>query len=427
MLALINGKIFTQGRLIDANLLLSEKIEKITKEQHPTDADKIINCSGKIIIPGLIDPHVHFRDPGQTYKEDWLTGSKAAAHGGVTTVLDMPNNVPPITTPERLKEKLEIAKKKSIVNFGLYFGVGPDNLEALDEVKDIVCGYKMFMCKSTGDLLLTDSAKQEKAFQAVSKTGEVLAVHAETPEINEAAMKNKKIEGHPESYADTKPSESEIRAIEKALKMAGTYKTRLHIVHLTTEGGVELIKNAKSHGADVTTETCPHYLFFTKTDIREKKALLAMNPPLRTKQDQAALWTAINNGIIDMVSTDHAPHTIEEKSKDVWTAPGGVPGVETRAGLLLDAVNSRLLSFERFIQLCCENPAKRFGLAKKGYIKQGFDADIAVVDMKKHHKIKSDDLYTKCGWSPFEGLKLKGCPVMTIADGRIVMEDGVVL
>ena len=424
MLALVNGKVFIKGRLIKANLILSKRIEKITKEKPAVD--NTIDCSGKIIIPGLIDPHVHFRDPGQTYKEDWTSGSKAAAHGGVTTVLDMPNNVPPITTPERLKEKIEIAKKKSIVNFGLYFGIGPNNLETLGEVKNIVCGYKMFMCKSTGDLLLTDVKKQEHAFETVSKTEKVLAVHAETPEINEAAMKNK-IEDLPESYANTKPPESEIKAIEKALSMTKVHDTKLHVVHLTTAGGIELIKNAKMQGLDVTTETCPHYLFFTKTNMREKKAFLAMNPPLRTKKDQAALWSAISAGTIDMISTDHAPHTTEEKSQSVWSAPGGVPGVETRAGLMIDAVNKRLLSFERFVEICCENPAKRFDIKERGFIEAGFFADITVVDMKKHYTIKTDNLYTKCGWSPFEGFKLKGCPVMTISEGKIIMEDGVVL
>ncbi|MCX6821672.1 MAG: dihydroorotase family protein [Candidatus Aenigmarchaeota archaeon] len=391
------------------------KIVSISKDIRLPKSDENINCRGKIVLPGLIDAHVHFREPGFTWKEDWSTGSKAAAHGGITHVMDMPNTDPSTITVRNLLDKKELAKK-SVVNFGLYAEVVKENIDSIKELANHSVAFKVYMSESTGGLKLDDNTLLMKAFYNISKTNKVVCVHAENQAINERCLKRYRKSSDPLEFSLSRPVESEILAIKDAIETARRTEAKLHVCHVTTKEGLNLIKKAKKD-VDITCETCPQYLFMTQNDLRDKGTLAKTNPPLRTKEDQIALWKRISNGTIDIIASDHAPHTMQEKLQDMWIAPAGVPGVETTLQLMLNAVNKRMIKLERLVGLMHDNPVKRFGLTNYG-IEVGKDANLTVIDLKKEWKISNDDLLTKCKWSPYDGWKGKGCPEITIVNGQ---------
>lgn len=417
MKLLKNGRVFFQGELRRLDLKFDSKIREMG--EHLRGGEEI-DCSGKIILPGVIDSHVHFRDFNQSHKETWETGSRAAVKGGVTTVLEMPNNEPPIVSSEMLSKKREIAERNSATNYGLYFGVGRDNLGEIRKVADRVKAYKVFMAKSTGSLKLTDRGKLLEVFKEVSKTGKVLAVHVEDPEINSHFEGKLSGKGDPVTHVESRPAISEDIAIATATELADRFGVKLHCLHVTNGRSLEVLRKAKERGIDVTAETCPHYLYLTKEALRKKGSLVKVNPPLRNKNDQRALIQAINSGLIDTIGSDHAPHTLKEKRSE--SPPAGVPGVETLVPLLLNLVNKEKITLKRFVDLLAKNPAKRFGLADKGSIETGKDADFTVVDLEEEQKVERKELKTKCGWSPYEGKKLKGWPVMTLIGGRKMID-----
>jgi len=260
-----------------------------------------------------------------------------------------------------------------------------------------------------------------KAFDKISKTDKVVCVHAENRKMNERFLKMYKNKDDPLAYAKSRPRESEILAINDAVGMAKQTKVKLHVCHVTTKEGLDLIRKAKK-SVDVTCETCPHYLFMTQEDLKKKETLAKMNPPLRTREDQVALWKGISDGTIDILASDHAPHTLEEKYQDFWLAPAGVPGVETILPLMLNSVNKRRIGLKKVVELMHDNPVKRFGLGNYGHIETGNDVNLTVIDLKKKWKISREDLLTKCEWSPYEGWEVKGIPVMTIINGNVVFE-----
>jgi len=377
-----NAKIFTKGILINKNIFIeNQKIRKITNQN--LKADKVIDAKNKIILPGLIDSHVHFREPGLTHKEDFLTGSKAAAAGGITTFLDMPNTKPPTITLERLEEKRRLAKK-SIVNYGFHFGSTADNIEEIKKVKN-VASVKIYMDVTTGELIIKNDDVLKKIFQIpITKT-----IHAENEQI--------------------------LKAIE-----LGKDYSRLYFCHVSSKQELDyIIKNKTSN---IFIEVTPHHLFLTEQEKEKHKGFAEMKPSLKTKEDQIALWECIKNNQVDTIATDHAPHTKDEKMQINY--PYGVPGCETMLPLLLNAVNDGLLTIKKLVQLCCENPVKIFKIKEKGFIEEGFDADLTIVDMNLEKEVNTDDLMTKCKWSPFNGLTLKGWPVMTIVNGNIVFDNG---
>jgi len=413
-------KVLYKKRFLDVGIAIDEgKIVLITKETRLPKSDEKINCKGNIVLPGLVDTHVHFREPGLEWKEDWSTGSKAAAKGGITLVMDMPNTEPTTTTIVRLLEKKKLAKK-SVVNFGLYAGITGDNTDQIKDLSKHADAFKLYMAKTTGVFKLNDNVLIMKAFDEISKTDKVACVHAENQKMNERFLKIYKNKDDPLAYAKSRPRESEILAINDVIGMAEQTKVKLHVCHVTTKGGLDLIRKAKN--VDVTCETCPQYLFMTQEDLKKKKSLAKMNPPLRTKEDQVALWKGIFNGTIDILASDHAPHTLEEKYQDIWLAPAGVPGVETTLLLMLNAVNKKRIGLKKVIELMHDNPVKRFGLGKYGNVEAGNYANLTVIDLKKKWKITREGLLTKCGWSPYEGWKGKGMPVMTIVNGNVVFE-----
>jgi len=418
-LTIKNCKLWYKKKALAFGLVIDEgKIVSISKDTRLPKSDKKINCKGKIVLPGLIDVHVHFREPGFTWKENWSTGSKAAAHGGITHVMDMPNTDPPTTTIMNIIEKRELAKK-SVVNFGIYAGILKENIDNIKDLANYCDAFKVYMSESTGGLKLDDKVLLTKTFYNISMINKVVCVHAENQVINEHFLRLYRKSTDPFEYSFARPVESEVTAIKDAIEIARQTKVKLHVCHVTTKEGLNLIRKAKKD-VDITCETCPHYLFMTQYDMKEKGTLAKINPPLRTKEDQIALWKGISNRTIDILASDHAPHTMQEKLQDIWLAPSGVPGVETTLQLMLNAVNKKMIRLERLVELMHDNPAKRFGLTNYG-IEVGKNANFTVIDLKKEWKISNDDLLTKCKWSPYEGWKGKGMPIMTIVNGKEVL------
>jgi len=403
MKVLFGGQAFAEGELQAVEIGFDEKIRAIGADL----AGERIDCSGKIILPAMIDVHVHFRDFDQAHKEDWQTGSRAAIKGGVATVMEMPNTEPPTITLEMIRKKRALAEK-SLVNFGLYGGIVEGNIERIEELAQEVDAFKLYMGETTGGLHITDSKLQARIFKIVAQTGKILTAHAQRGGRYDRDAK--------------KITEAEAYDLERAIDMAVRYDTKLHLAHVTTLKGVEMIVKARKDGIDVTCETCPHYLFFTQEDFEKRGAFLKVNPPLASEEDREFLWEeAIPKGFIDMIASDHAPHTLEEKTSK---APAGVPGVETTLPLLLDAVNHKKLTLAKLLELCCVNPARRFGFAKKGKIAPDNDADFVIIDMSLRKEVEREELATKCGWSPYEGFLIKGWPVMTIVKGKIYTFEG---
>ncbi|MBU0756754.1 MAG: dihydroorotase family protein [Nanoarchaeota archaeon] len=422
-LLITNAKILVDGKFIEKNIFVDDGLIKdISVQAH--QAGRIINASGKLVIPGIIDVHVHMRDMEQAYKEDWMTGSMAAAHGGVTTVFDMVNNSELTVSGKALENKRKIASEQSIVNFGLFFGISENNLDELEEVKSFVCGYKLIMDVTTGDLSLQSRELQEKAFEILAGTKKIVSIHAEDAGINREHKELHKGRTDPLVHSDARPNESEAAAVRFCIDMAEKYDTRINITHLSTKEALALVEDAKKKGLDMTCDTTPSYLFLTREDLENKGALAKMNPPVRSIEDKKALWRGVRNGSIDMLSTDHAPHTLEEKSQPFLEAPSGLPHLDTFLPMLLNEVNNGHLAMEKLVELTSKNPAKIFSIKNKGELKIGYDADIVIVDMDLEKEVKKDELFTKSRWSPFEGRVLKGWPVMTIVNGKVIFEDG---
>lgn len=416
-----DGKIVPENKLVSIGI--SEgKISSIKKI--PPKREDFIDLKGSIILPGFIDAHVHLRDPGLTYKEDFRTGTKAAACGGFTTVMDMPNTQPPTNTPSAFKEKVKIAHKKSVVDFALHAGVGK-----LEDIKNVAtlkpASFKLYM-DLIDDNYLDKILREIKSIHTNNKSiNPLISLHCEDKEIVESytdLQRNKDVL-NPEIYADARPPVAETVAVSKALRLAHEYDLTIHICHLSTRKSLELVNNAKNSNIKVTCEITPHHLFLESDYLEIYGNFAKTNPPLRDKK----IKLDINNLIdIDIIGTDHAPHTITEKELDVWSAPPGIPNLETVIPLLLNEINRRTLTFGHLKSFLCENPSKIFNLENKGFIKKGLDADFVVLDMKKEGTINPDEFQSKAKYSPFTGFKFKGKPVMTIVRGNVVMEGGVV-
>ena len=413
--ALINGKIATHKGVFDGTVFVEDgKILKVEKGHIDTGSYETIDVNGKYILPGLIDAHVHFRTPGGTEKEDWVHGSKAALAGGVTTVLDMPNTNPPTVSQKLLDEKRELVKKDSLVNYGFFAGAAMDNVEEVAKMTGIA-GIKVYMGSSTGSLLVDDLSVLERF---MVETKHLLVLHAENEDcINEHTSQHKG-ESDPGVHSKNRDPECAYEAVKDALHLAKKHDSRVHIAHLSTEKELETVRKFKND--KVSVEVTPHHLFLTDGDYDKYENLIKMNPPVRSQQDQVALWEGIKDGTVDMVATDHAPHLLSEKKKYYGNVPSGVPGVQTMLPLLLNSVNEGKLSLEKVVELTSSNPAKVFKIKDKGLLEPGYDADIVIVDMNLESKV--DKGWSKCEWSPFEGWELKGWPVKTFVKGDLMYE-----
>lgn len=417
------GKIVLPGRIIAGDILVEDgKIKKIGKD---LSCGKILDAGGKYVLPGLIDAHVHFREPGGSDKEDWFTGSSAAAAGGVSCVLEMPNTRPPTITKELLDEKRRYARR-SVVDYGFHFGASTGNLDVLRMIQDIA-SVKFYMGSTTGSLLVESDAILYEQLSVLAKRNIPATVHAESERMityltNKLRNSRRK---DVEAYSEARSNMSAAEATNRILSITKLAGNHTHLCHVSTKEEVGILEIYRAN-AKISSEAAPHHLFLTKKDYKKLGTLAKTNPPMRSKEDQDALWKALMEGTIDMIATDHAPHLLESKNQGIWDAPSGVPGLETMLPLLLDAVNRGRLTLEQVALLTAGNPAKVFSIKNKGQIKAGYDADLTIVDMSQTKKVENDKLFTKCGWSPFSGKTLKGWPVTTIVRGNIVYDAGAI-
>ncbi|WP_161974951.1 allantoinase AllB [Bacillus timonensis] len=396
------------------------------------EVKKVIDANGLYILPGCIDPHVHFRDPGHTHKEDFATGSAAAVAGGFTTVYDMPNNNPKIQGIEELKEKLSVISDRSHVDYALYAIIKPDNLDKLHGlIENGVRGFKVMMGKSSMNTPTADDASLWSALKTLRETECPITVHAE--DTNICAIEKERLfkenRKDPRAHMESRPVIAETIAIQRAIMLAEDTGGRLHIAHISAGKSVEIIRSAKQRGVKVTCETGPHNLIFTDEDYEEKGAAMFVNPPIRLKGDRDALLAGILDGTVDMIATDHAPHTFEDKyaSGHVLKSISGFLGLEASIPIMLTLVNQGKLTLEQYVNLSSVNPAKLFNLfPQKGCIAVGSDADFTIVDMEKETVIDKELHQSKTKITPYDGMKVKGMPVYTIIRGNIAMEDGIV-
>ena len=417
-----NGTCFIDGKLTQTDIgLLGNTIKKIGKIE--LNSSKVYDATDKVVLPGIIDTQTHFREPGSTDVEDLESGSRAAVLGGVTSLFEMPNTNPPTSNLVEFDKKLQLAKNRMHSNYAFYFGATPENTEQLSKLKDVegCCGVKLFAGSSTGKLLVDKEADIEKV---ISSSDRVVSIHSEDEEILNLRKKFIK-EGDVHSHPEWRNTECAISSTRRVVKIAERYNKKIHVLHVTTKEEVDFLA---MHKKNVTFEITPQHLTLYAPDCYDKLGTYAqMNPPLRTKEHYDRLWVAIKNNIVDVLGSDHAPHSKENKNKNYPNTPSGMPGVQTIFPVMLDHVNNGKLTLEQLIKLMCENPCKIFGIKNKGYLKEGYDADLTIADMNKEVTIKDEMIASKCGWTPFNNHKVKGFPVGTIVNGNLVMSDGKVI
>jgi dihydroorotase len=382
----------------------------------------------------VIDVHVHMRDPGATYKEDFRSGTAAAAAGGVTTVFDMPNNAPPTKDADSLSQKVRAAEDKALVDYALYgLLTRGSSREIAPLVEAGVIGFKCYMAETTGSVAPPSEDELREELALVGKTGRRVSVHAEDDSIIRPLISKLRKAGRVDALAhyESRPGIAEEMAVRRAIALGREEGCDLHVAHLSSAAGAREVRTAKRSrrrvGADLTAETCPQYLLLDKADYAEKGSIMKVNPSVKRREDRLALWRAVRDGTIDMIATDHAPHTLEEKTSgaSVFDRASGFPGLETSVALMLTCVSRGLLSLSRYTRLTSEAPARAWGLyPKKGRIAVGSDADFTIVDTRREWRIDPAKFVSKAKYSPFEGFEAKGAAVYTIVRGGVVMEDG---
>jgi allantoinase len=425
------GKVCTPQGFFEGDLVIDGgKIVALTKGGATPEADTVVDAGGNHVLPGMVDMHVHFRDPGFTEREDFETGTTAAAVGGVTTVVDMPNTVPSVTSVEALRDKIQIAKRKALVDFALIGGAGELSAGTLLALAGGgIVGYKTFMIARFKELAASDGQMLDN-FETIAETGLPCLIHAENEDIVSRGMAKAKALGRvdPIAHSEFRPPIAEDEATMRTVMLAGTTDVHLHICHMTTKGAAGILGWAKSKGRRVTGETSANYLLLNAEAMKKVGPFAKIDPPLRTEEDQRALWRAVNDGVIDAVASDHAPYPTEDKErgwKDIFKAPSGGVGVETHLPLMLDCVNRGMINLERLVDVFSANPAKILNLyPRKGAITLGSDADLVVVDLKRDYEIKGERLHSKMKTTAFEGYKGRGLPLTTIVRGSVVAEDG---
>ena len=423
-----NATIVNEGLSFKGSVLIvDDEIKLILNDSmllENIDVDEIIDATGLVLIPGVIDDHVHFREPGMTNKADINSETIAAAAGGITSFMDMPNNIPATTTIENLEKKYATAKEKSLINYSFYLGATNENI---DEIKKVdaknVCGIKVFMGSSTGNILVDNEKSLEKIFE-YSPT--LVAVHCESEDIinkNLSYYKNKFGDNIPfEYHSKIRSEEACVTSTKCAIELAEKHNVRLHILHISTAKEIELL--AACNNNRISSETCTHYLWFCDDDYSAMQGKVKCNPSIKTQADKVALQKAVSCGIINVVATDHAPHLLDEKNNNYLKCPSGLPSVQHSLNIMLELVRSNVLKIETLVDCMCHNPARIFGIEKRGFIREGYKADIVLINPNTKWMINKSNILYKCAWSPLENVEFNAKVTHTFVNGKLVYCDG---
>jgi len=424
-----NAKIVNENKIFEGDILIENEFIVEISEQISVKSSswKIVDAEGNYLIPGMIDDQVHFREPGLTHKADIASKNRAAVAGGITSFIEQPNTVPNAITQELLEQKYQIASEKSYANYSFMMGATNDNLEEVLKTNPRnVAGIKMFLGSSTGNMLVDNPEVIENIF---SKTKMLIAVHCE----DETTIKNN-LERYKEEFGEDIPVayHPKIRSAEacyisssQAIELAKKTGARLHVFHVSTAKETELFTNKiPLEQKQITAEVCVHHLWFTDADYAKKGNFIKWNPAVKTQEDKDELWKALLDGRIDVVATDHAPHTLEEKSKKYLEAPSGGPLVQHALVALFEAHLQGKISIEKIVEKTAHNPAKIFKIEKRGFIKEGYYADLTIVDIHQPWNVKKENILYKCGWSPFEGTNFKSKITHTFVNGQLVYQKG---
>ncbi|MBT5990352.1 MAG: dihydroorotase [Bacteroidetes bacterium] len=424
-----NIQLVDSGRIFYADLLTkNDRIEKIAPLISTLKSDFIeINGEGKIMIPGAIDVHVHFREPGLTHKADIFSESRAAVAGGITSYIEMPNTKPKTTNIEALKAKFDLAQKNSIANYSFYMGATNTNWDELIKALEIASpGIKVFLGASTGNMLVDDQHMLERIFKDFPG---IIMVHSEDEAIINANLaKAKKKFGAQipfEMHADIRSADACYKATHEAINWAEKYNSRLHIAHLSTEDEIQLLnKSIDLKNKRITSEVCSHHLWFDKNDYSEHKGEIKCNPSIKEEKHKEALLKAALNGTIDLISSDHAPHTKEEKNNLYSSCPSGIPLVQHSLLMMLDFWKNDKISLESIVDKMCHNPAISYNIQERGFLKEGYKADLTIIDPEEPTLVGAENILYKCGWSPFEGYSFQNSIAQTFVNGHMAYSAG---
>ena len=428
MLTLIkNGTIINEGEMYQSDILIEGKRIKKIAPNIKINAEKTIDAKGLYLIPGVIDDQVHFREPGLTHKANIYTESKAAIAGGITSFMEMPNTNPQTLTQELLEKKYEIASKKSIANYSFFMGASNDNLEEILKTNPKNVGaIKIFMGSSTGNMLVNDKIVLEKIF---AKSPLLIAVHCEDETIIQQNIAEAKIKYGQQVPVSEHPN---IRSVEAcyastsfAIKLAKKHNTRLHVFHISTEKELDLFDNTiPLEEKKITSEVCIHHLWFNDTKYQEKGSLIKWNPSIKKKSDQEALLKALIDDKLDVIATDHAPHTLKEKQNTYFNAPSGGPLVQHALPAMLEFYKKKKISLQKIVEKMCHNPAICFNIENRGFIREGYFADLVIIDLDSTWKVNKENILYKCQWSPFEGEIFNTKICYTLVNGHVAYKYG---
>lgn len=426
-----NANVINEGRTYKASLLIEDRIIRAISEDADfnPDVDEIINAEGKILIPGVIDDQVHFREPGLTHKGDIYTESRAAAAGGVTSFMDMPNTNPPCTSNSLLDDKFKIASEKSLVNYSFYLGASNDNIEEIKSLNPLrVPGIKLFLGSSTGNMLVSDEKTIENIFRA---SPVLIAIHSE-----DDCIINENLEKYKAEFGENIPFEMHplIRSEEacysmtkKAVNIAKKTNCRLHILHISTAKELQFLSENPIGEKKITAEVCVHHLWFNSDDYKKHGAYIKWNPAIKTENDRNSLIEALKSGKIDIVATDHAPHLTEEKENNYLKAPSGGPLVQHSLQTMIELVLKGRFSMEQLVKFMCHNPALLFEIERRGFIRENYYADLVLINMNGKTRVSKDNILYKCNWSPLEGISFNSEIEKTFVNGQIVFDKGKII
>ena len=430
-----DGTIVNDGHSFKGGLLIdNDRIAKIFNEKElqehciENNVDNTVDVSGLYILPGVIDDQAHFRPPGGEKKATLESESTAAVLGGVTSFMDMPNNNPPATTLEQIEQKFSIARESSHANYSFYLGATNQNIEQIRHAdRNRICGIKLFMGSSTGNMLVDDPSALERIF---AESPMLIAAHCEDENIIRQNLDRYKalygdaipFDAHPEIRSREACIECSRRAIDYAIR----HNSRLHILHISTAEEIEMLRAAHTINSKITGEICAHYLIFSKEDYAHMGSRIKCNPAIKQAGDRDALRKAIKEGLIKVVATDHAPHTLEEKSGNYLAAPSGMPTIQHSLQMMIELVEQGIFTLEEVVKVMCHGPADTFGISGRGYIKEGYYADLAIVDLNRKYTVTKENIAYKCKWSPLEGHTFGSSVIYTFINGKMTAKEGVV-